>query len=383
MPHSKCARALFAAVLATLPIAAQTADPPAPAQAPAAPTTTPAPAPAAPTWSVGGVNISGVLDGYYGWNNNHPVNTTNTYYSFDDQANMFSLNLAKITLDHDADPVGFKLELGFGDTQRIFHAFDPIPNKWDQYILQAYATYKLAKAGTTFDFGQFYTSAGAEVVETHLNWNYSRSLLFTEGPFYHFGLRVNQPLGKGFNAGFQLVNGWNNVPDNNSGKTIGLVGGYTGKKFGLADNYYFGPEKTGTNDGWRYFNDTVLTLTPTDKVSAYFNFDYGTEKLIGGGSNDWIGLAGAARFQATPKVAFSPRLEWYKDKDGFITGYAQSIKEFTITGEYKWLEGLLTRLEYRRDWSTQDVYYRGSTPNASSSMDTITIGFVAFFGPKR
>src|SRR5450631_1215125 len=75
----------------------------APAPAPAT-TTTPAPdaapaaAPAAPTWSIGGIDFSGTVDGYYNWNDNHPIDKLNQYYNFDVQANQFSLNMAVLTL---------------------------------------------------------------------------------------------------------------------------------------------------------------------------------------------------------------------------------------------------------------------------------------------
>src|SRR5205823_1138365 len=78
--------------------------------------------------------------------------------------------------------------------------------------------------GLQLDFGKFVTSAGAEVIESHSNWNYSRSLLFAWAiPYYHFGLRATETKGH-FAGGFQVVNGWNNVEDNNSGKTLGFVG---------------------------------------------------------------------------------------------------------------------------------------------------------------
>ena len=46
-------------------------------------------------------------------------------------------------------------------------------------------------------------------------------------------------------------------------------------------------------------------------------------------------------------------------------------------------EGLLSRLEYRRDWSDQQFFDRGNTPGSSKSQDTLAAGFVVFFGPKR
>ncbi|MGH9645783.1 MAG: hypothetical protein ACRD4E_03110, partial [Bryobacteraceae bacterium] len=51
-------------------------------QAPApAPTPAPAPAPApAPPWSVGGIDFSGLVDGYYNFNFNHPASGVNGIY---------------------------------------------------------------------------------------------------------------------------------------------------------------------------------------------------------------------------------------------------------------------------------------------------------------
>ena len=51
------------------------------------------------------------------------------------------------------------------------------------------------------------------------------------------------PLGKNWAAGVQLVNGWNNVEDNNSAKTVGLTSAFTSTKLTWFNNYYFGNEK--------------------------------------------------------------------------------------------------------------------------------------------
>ena len=201
-------------------------------------------------------------------------------------------------------------------------------------------------------------------------------------PYYHFGARASLPMGKYFTGGVQLVNGWNNFEDNNSGKTIGLTGALAGKKASWFNNYYTGPENSGTNKGFRNLYDTTVLLTPKDQFNAYFNFDYGTNKDPAGVKASWTGVAVAAKMAPTGKLAFTPRIEYFNDKDGFATGTAQKVKEFTITGEYKMAEGLLTRVEYRRDWSDKKFFERGGT-GTSKNQDTILIGFVAFFGPKR
>ena len=354
------------------------------AQAPApAPAAAPAPPPP-PPWSVGPIDFSGLIDGYYTFNFNHPASATNGLYNFNSAANQFSLNMAKLTMSHSADPIGFQVDLGFG------HAFDMINGIDDnglrtKNIEQAFVSWKPKgkESGFQMDFGKFVTSAGAEVIESNANWNYSRSLLFSWAiPYYHMGFRATETHGH-FTGGFQLVNGWNNAEDNNSGKTMGFVGNLTSSKISWMNNYYTGPENGGTNTGWRNLYDTTLLLTPSGKFNAYVNLDYGQNKSGSGpleSTAKWFGVAGAAKFQMNDHNAITPRFEWFKDQEGFETGTAQTLKEFTFTYEYKWMQGLLTRVEYRRDWSNQPFFERGSA-GSSDHQDTFTLGVVAFFGP--
>ena len=163
------------------------------------------------------------------------------------------------------------------------------------------------------------------------------------------------------------------------------------KKFSWFINYYAGPENAGTNSGWRNLFDTTLLLTPPGKVNAYINFDYAQNKLPtgaltvnGNNTGKWYGIAGALHLQATSKWAFTPRIEWFKDRDALaIGGPSQDLKEFTLTGEYKMLEGLFGRAEYRRDWSNQPFFDRGLNIGVHKSQDTASLGVLAFFGPKR
>jgi hypothetical protein len=336
---------------------------------------------------VSGIDFSGLVDGYYSMNLNHPASKVNNWRNFDTRANSFGLNFAKFTMEHSADPVGFKLELGAGRAMEIFHATEPAGIEVYKHLFQAYVSLKPAKLnGFQLDFGKFVTSAGAEVTETHLNWNYSRSLLFANGPYYHFGARTTVPLGTNFTAGVQLVNGWNNVEDNNSAKTLGLTAALTTSKFNWFNNYYVGNEKTDTAggvkiqaDGVRHFYDTVIGINPSGKVSALFNFDYGIDKNPGARSAKFYGYALALRALGGEHFAVSPRYEWYKDRDGFITGGSRTLQEFTLTGDYRLKEGLLTRLEYRRDWSDTPFFDCGNEPGSAKSMNTFLIGFVVFF----
>ncbi len=180
---------------------------------------------------------------------------------------------------------------------------------------------------------------------------------------------------------------------------------FTYPKWTLMVDWYGGPENTGTNVGWRSLYDATLTITPSSKFAFYINSDYGQNRNTTTFPNPpattnlatWAGVAGAVHIQATSKWAFTPRIEWFGDHDGFETLTPQNLQEFTFTGEYKILEGLLWRAEYRHDWSDKTVFESGCPGGTvfagsgcvgvaganSKSQNTATVAMIAYFGPKR
>jgi hypothetical protein len=243
-------------------------------------------------------------------------------------------------------------------------------------------------------------------------------------------------MGKHLTGGVQLVNGWNNDFAVNSRATIGANIMATYSKWSLMEDWYGGEDNevfnsgVGATKGWRHLFDTVLTLTPTAKWSAYVNYDYAQNRNDGisftynvpdslntftafpdNSLSRWQGIGAAVRYQATGKLAFTPRFEVFDDPDGFAMINAdaaangipvrQTVKEITVTGEYKLAEGLEWRAEYRYDFSNQPFFERGAGSDSictgtsiakcaggfglqnSKDQNTLTVAFIGFFGPKR
>ena len=373
----------FAALIAgwgqTTPPASGDQTPP-PAPTPAADA---GPPPTKPLYNVGKVNFDAMVDFYYSYNENHPIGGFNQLYNFDDKTNQVNLNMAKVTIGMDPAPIGFRFDIGAGRTFSTLHPYGhPTPGIF-RYSEQAYVSFKPKEMkGFEADFGQFVTWAGAEVIETKDNWNYSRSLLFVWTlPYYHFGFRTSMPIGStGLNVGVQVVNGANNIVDDtgHNMQTVGITGSYAKKKFTWFNNFYTGPIENGVNSGNRNLYDTTLLLTPNDRVSAYLNFDYVQQHHIGGGVDKVGGIAAAMRVQVTKRIAFSPRVEYLNDPDGFSTGTIQRLHEVTLTGEYRFADWLLTRAEYRYDGSSAPFFDHGNEPASRQSQNTITIGFILY-----
>jgi hypothetical protein len=329
--------------------------------------------------------ISGIVDTYYTYNFNEPATGTFTpLRSFDVKHNQFSVSLLELALNKAAttdDRIGFRFDLQYGQTAQVFNT-DPLDNNNLVNVQQAYLSY-LAPVGKglTFEVGKWVTPIGSEPTEAHLNNNYSRGLVYQFGPFYHVGARVSYPVHEKVTLAGLVVNGWNATGDNNSGKTVG--GGITvvpTSKVTFIQNFLFGPEQTDNADDWRTYSDTNLAFTATDKITTGLNYVYAADEVAGESIN-WQILALYLKGQITPVFALSPRFEWFSDPDGYVFGGGeQAIKEFTLTAEIKHPRGLITRFEYRRDWSDIDYFTKDGDP--TDNQNTFTVGFIVPFSSK-
>jgi len=386
----------------TVGLAAQTsgdatpAPAPAPAATPAATEATPPPNPLAGITSVlGGVNLTGLADVYYGYNANHPAGNTATepFTPFNDR---FGLNLVELQLDKPVDkttPLGFRVALGFGQAMTAVTNASPNDgsNTSTQYLKEGYLSYMapLGK-GLQLDFGKYVTPAGAEVIETNQNWNYSRSLLFYYAiPYYHFGSRAKYTFNDKWSITGFANNGWNNILSATSGKTGGASIAWNATKKVTITQLYLGgpggPGFSGNNGNWNHLLDTVVAYNPNAKLSLQANLDYDhQEKFIATGkAADYAGIAAYAKYAFNPKVAVAARYEYFNDHDGLATGTVHNhLNEFTGTIERKFAGHLISRLEYRHDDSNQDFFQRGA-PSFVKGQTTIDAGLVFVLEPAQ
>ncbi|HEY3280885.1 MAG TPA: porin, partial [Armatimonadota bacterium] len=352
---------------------------------------TPAPTPPADAKDADSkIELSGSIDGYYGYNFEKPAGD-NPFRAFDVKDNQFSFALGELVINKNPKPLGFHIRLGFGKTADLVSAFEPGDKEVYKHIIQAYGTYVFDKKGSTVDFGKWVTPHGAEVIETQDNWNYTRGLLFTWAiPFYHMGIRAKTPLTSKLTLNGSISNGWNNVEDNNSDKTFGLGASYTlSPKLSVASNWMGGrevvvaaspgPPVVASASRFRNLVDTIVTYNATPKWSFILNHDFAWQDKLPGASRNamWTGLAGYAKYAINDVSAGVVRAEWFWDRDGFSTGTSQTLKEVTATYERKIAKNLITRLELRHDWSSQATFNDKGSPKKGQT--TLTLGGVLLF----
>jgi hypothetical protein len=358
---------------------------------------TTATAPAAPSLAglLGPTSLSGFVDLYYSQNFNNPASQTNGLRFFDQSTQMFGLNMVELVVDKTPEATnsrtGYHVALGFGQAMNAVNATEHGGLGFDQYLKEAYFSY-LAPVGKGLqvDIGKFVTPAGAEVIETKDNWNYSRGLLFSYAiPYYHFGMRAKYAFNDKYALTGFFINGWNNVVDNNTGKTYGVSFAWNpNKKFGITENYMAGPETNNLNNDWRQLSDTVITYSPTSKLSFIVNGDYGrgdriTDPVTAIVSPPvfWTGVAGYVHYAFSGTSAISTRYEYYDDPNGFTTGTVQHLNEFTATAERLVSHHIISRIEFRHDVSNQPVFFKGTAPVLAQN--TLAAGMVFTFDSRE
>jgi len=339
----------------------------------------------------GKITITGLIDGYFQYSMNHPkAGTLMATRAFDPLNNSFSLAVAEINVVRAPSknlPVGFTLTGIIGKTADLFHATEPGTTN-TKYLQQIFATYLTqGKYPLTIDIGKFTSWIGYEVPESTSNDNYSRSVLYNLAePFYHAGIRVTTPLTPKITAGVYIVNGWNNLEDDNGAKTVGTSLAYTAGATNVSLNYIGGNELTGaalpTDLNVQLLNLVASTsVTPFLKVGA--TADYASAAKNGAGGH-WNGQGIYGKYTGKAGMAFAVRGEHFEDSNGLRTGIAQNINEVTLTLEKSWKSSFVTRLEYRHDHAGTAYFQSASGPGTpgtggSKNNDTITLAHIIKF----
>jgi hypothetical protein len=218
------------------------------------------------------------------------------------------------------------------------------------------------------------------VIASTGNTNFSRSILFGAVPFTHTGLRAIYALSDMVSLTAGVNNGWDQLTDQNKGKTVELGATITPiKPLTIAASVYSGKERTQSTpvlDGTRSSANVVVTYTITEPLSVGVEYLTVTQKNVPTGTGTvnakYNGWAGYFTYMITPQWRAALRGEAFNDKNAFhfatfdpTTGAAMptKYKEGTLTLSYLPNSSFEVRGEVRRDTANNQVFvdFDGST----------------------
>ncbi len=364
-----------------------------------------------------GISVGGFVDTSYSTNLNEPTDRQSNFRVYDTEADSFRLNTTHLFIGKEAtaeggamNRAGFYFSLDIGKNADVNAPAGT--NGGDQIDFQeAYVNYLIPLgSGIKLTAGKMATLAGAELMNSKDNMNFSSSWGFAFGPFTHTGVRLSYDVNSMVGVTLGVNNGWDNLDDNNDSKT--LEAGLSLNPFdslSWTHAIYYGSEQTEVTSLQRFFYDTVLTYTPSSRFKFVTQFDYGNEQqdgtkgaalasrtagladnifptvqqsdaFLAGNGGDWNTVVGYANYTPTDKFGLTLRGERFNDTDGARTGIDQTLYGLTLTGAYNLTPDLLTRLEYRYDISNQDVFGTDSaTDPLANNQSTIAAQIIYMF----
>ena len=335
-----------------------------------------------------GISVHAMVDAGYEHNFNQPINNVNAIRVFDEDG--FQLTQGNLHIERDGT-VGFVTDLNFGQVANTLSAatrYSNIAHVGPQWFdpTQYYLTYTApVGSGISFQAGRFVTLLGAETINTYNNQNFneSKGIIFGFGiPFTHTGVRGSYTFNDYVSFTGGLNNGWDNPASaNNGGPNYEgeLTLNNKDKSLSLVINGIWGPNLVNPTTGLGQGNSNLGAIDPiwTWKPSFVPNltlqgeYIYGTQSgpvTPNGHSGSWSGYAQYLVYDWTPALESATRGEVFDDKDGTRTGTAQTLWEITQTFSYKVpnVTGLIARLEYRHDNSSQNFFFNNNFVNPAT-----------------
>src|SRR5438132_46412 len=340
-----------------------------------------APPPPAPTvnhleTTLAGFKLSGFAEASYAYSGRSLGDTAIVGRLYDRLQNRFALNALAVVLDRPYDPAkfsaGFHTELLVGQDATVIQsnglfagAATPVPVD----VPHLYVTLNVPTAsgnGLQFKVGRIPTLLGLEVIETYANpnWSEGNQFIYVEN-FTALGVSVETKFNNHLDAQFRVINGWDQVSDNNRRKSLmGRVGIYPDAATSLGIVGFWGPEEAGINGANRYGIEGLLSRK-LGKAAVWVQGDYGKEQAnaaLPDPTQDaqWWALGGWVTYDFSTSLGLALRGDYVNDQDGartngvfgFPANTGQKFGSGTATLNIRAWPDAVVRRELRYDRST-------------------------------
>ncbi len=319
------------------------------------------------------------VDSYYAYDFENPPNHDRAFTTQPARSNEFNVNLAFVDVKLNDENVHGRFALQTGTSVQSNYASEPTMGvvsgpSLSRNIQEGFAGYRLAE-NLWVDGGIFLSHIGFESFVSRDNWNYTRSLVADYSPYYQSGVRLSYQASDRWSGQLLILNGWQNISENNDSKSLGTQIVYTANpNFSVTYNTLIGEEKE-----FRHFHDLILKYSYSDSLQFGLQADFGFQDQSSNNTvSTWYGTALFTRYALTKKLAFAGRIERYDDQRQVIvttgTPNGFQIWDASVNADVQ-LDPRLTWRSELRAYSSKDSIF--PSRHGTSTLDGV---FVTSFG---
>jgi len=333
------------------------------------------------------LTVSGYAEVYYTADFNNPKNNSRPGFVYShNRNNEVNVNLAFIKTAYNTEKVRANLALAVGTYMNANYAAEQGVMK---NIYEANVGLKISKKHNLWiDAGVFPSHIGFESAIGKDNWTLTRSLAADNSPYFETGAKISytSESGKWFVSGL-VLNGWQRIQRVDGNSTLAFGHQLTFKpneKLTINSSSFIGNDKQDSIRQMRYFHNLYAVYQINKKFGVTAGFDIGAEQKAKGSEqyNIWYTPVLIAKYNATDKLSFTARGEYYQDEKGVIiaTGTENGFKTFgySLNADYQILPNLIWRTEIR-NLNSKDAILMNRTDDFNKNSLTATTSLAISF----
>ena len=267
------------------------------------------------------LSVYGFADGYYGHDFTGSSRRRPDFLYSHARAGQPALNNALLGLRYQTGKVRGTLALHAGRYVQANYAAEP---RVLRHMYEAYAGVRPFR-GAWLDVGIFSSHLGFESAISKDNWTLTRAVMTENSPYYEAGARLSYEASARLTVTALVLNGWQNLRDNNRAKALGtqLQWKPTGKLLLNSSTFYGNEQPRDSVRRRRFFHNLYLTYAATEKLSLAAVADAGWQQAPGRRPDSWQAAMLLARYQLHPRWTAAARYELYRRRFPARRGFAQ------------------------------------------------------------
>lgn len=297
----------------------------------------------------------GFVDGYYGYDFKHAATHDRPAFLYShNRQNEFTINQGLVGLRYDNGRVRGAFGLHAGTYPMANYAAEPPVFR---NIYEGYAGFRPFNKAW-LDVGIFASHIGFESALSKDNWTLTRSLMAENSPYYEAGARFTYEVAPALTLTGLVLNGWQNIRENNQGKALGTqIQWRPTAKLLINSSTFYGNEQPQDSVRRRYFHDFYVSYAATSRLSLALVFDVGKQESgqRGARADTWHTGAAFVRYQLAPQWSATARAEYYNaDRGVFIVSGAPrpgnpdfKVKAASLNLDYAPTANVVFRVEGR------------------------------------